>query len=133
MSRRKEGHEDGRGPAPDNHQGMEPVAPEARAKVSLAASPASPSRPTLEDCLRSISEQRAALDWLQDLLIESAREPVPPQEAPLLDAEKAGRFLGIPTSRVYELARQGKIPTVRIGPKCVRFRPAALHDWIVGL
>ncbi len=104
-----------------------------QARVLLTPSQWPPLRLTLEDCLLLIGEQRSALDRLESSLIDAAREPAPTQEQPLLDAKQTGAFLHIPTCRVYELARQGKIPAVRIGAKCVRFRPAALQEWVVRL
>jgi len=40
-------------------------------------------------------------------------------------------LLAVPASYAYELARQGKLPTVRLG-KYVRVRASALAAWLAG-
>jgi len=47
----------------------------------------------------------------------------------LLTAERVAEATGIPLARVYELARLGDIPTVRLG-RAVRFSEPALMAWI---
>jgi excisionase family DNA binding protein len=47
----------------------------------------------------------------------------------LLTAEQVAERLGVPKSWVYARAREGRIPTVRLG-RYYRFRPAALEEWI---
>lgn len=49
----------------------------------------------------------------------------------LLDMKQAAKILNIPTSRVYELARQGQLPTVKLG-KYVRMRRGDLNKWVRG-
>lgn len=39
-------------------------------------------------------------------------------------------MLGVPKSWVYERARTGRIPTVRLG-RYYRFRPEAIERWIL--
>ncbi len=47
-------------------------------------------------------------------------------------ADEIAQILRIPKGRVYELARQGKLPAVRIGRQ-VRFREDAVEAWLSGL
>jgi excisionase family DNA binding protein len=47
----------------------------------------------------------------------------------LLNIPQVAERLAIPTGRAYELARQGKIPIVKVG-KYVRVEPEALIAWI---
>ncbi|HLA09561.1 MAG TPA: helix-turn-helix domain-containing protein [Pyrinomonadaceae bacterium] len=48
----------------------------------------------------------------------------------LLDAKEVAQILKISTQRVYELTRQGILPSVRIGARQIRFEEARLLDWI---
>lgn len=48
----------------------------------------------------------------------------------LLTAKEVSEGLRIPIARVYELARTGVIPVVRLGERQVRFNEEALRDWI---
>jgi excisionase family DNA binding protein len=48
----------------------------------------------------------------------------------LLTADKVAEILGIPKGHVYALARRGQLPTVRIGPRFVRFDPRDLELWL---
>jgi excisionase family DNA binding protein len=47
-------------------------------------------------------------------------------------AEEIAQILRVPKGRVYELARQGKLPVLRIGRQ-VRFREESLDVWLAGL
>ncbi len=47
----------------------------------------------------------------------------------LLLAQEAAALLRVPPNRVYELAKRGVIPCVRIG-RLVRFPEDQLRDWI---
>lgn len=47
----------------------------------------------------------------------------------LLKAEELADLLGLPLWRVYELAREKRIPRVRIG-RSLRFDPNAVSDWL---
>jgi excisionase family DNA binding protein len=65
------------------------------------------------------------------------RAPLPVAEAPvaarparLLGAAEVAEVLGVRETFVYELARRGELPAVRIGERYVRFRPEALWAWI---
>ena len=49
----------------------------------------------------------------------------------LLTAQQAADFLNISRSHFWRLRRRYGIPTVRIG-KGLRFRPEALHAWVLG-
>ena len=48
----------------------------------------------------------------------------------LLSAAQVAELLDVPRSFVYSLARQGSIPTVRLGDRYVRFRGEAIADWL---
>jgi excisionase family DNA binding protein len=47
----------------------------------------------------------------------------------LVTAEKVAEILAVTKPRVYEMAREGLIPSVRMGRQ-VRFNEEALRDWI---
>jgi excisionase family DNA binding protein len=47
----------------------------------------------------------------------------------LLTAQQVAVFLQVPKARVYELAREGLIPTVHLGRQ-LRVSASALDDWI---
>ena len=47
----------------------------------------------------------------------------------LLTAEQVSVLLQVPRARVYELAREGLIPAVRLGRQ-IRVSASALDDWI---
>lgn len=48
----------------------------------------------------------------------------------LLTAEQAGERLQLSKWRMYELAREGLVPCVRIGERQIRFTEQALDEWI---
>ena len=48
----------------------------------------------------------------------------------LLTAKEVAPILRVTLARVYELARERAIPTVRIGERQVRFDESALREWI---
>jgi excisionase family DNA binding protein len=48
----------------------------------------------------------------------------------LLTAKEVSEGLRIPVARVYELARTGVIPVVRLGERQVRFNEDALREWV---
>jgi excisionase family DNA binding protein len=50
-------------------------------------------------------------------------------EESLLTAQQVAVLLQVPTARVYQLAREGLIPCVRLGCQ-VRVSASALNDWI---
>ena len=47
----------------------------------------------------------------------------------LLTAQEVAKILRVSKARVYELARRGVIPSIRLGYQ-VRFSEAALLEWI---
>lgn len=47
----------------------------------------------------------------------------------LVDARLASQMLGLPTWRVWEMARRGEIPHKKIGRRSILFSPAALREW----
>ncbi len=47
----------------------------------------------------------------------------------LLTAQQVAVLLQVPTARVYELAREGLLPAVRLGRQ-IRVSASALNDWI---
>jgi len=58
-------------------------------------------------------------------LMAMSQAPPPAEDAPLLDVDEASAVLNIPKSYVYDLARQGKIPSIKVG-KYLRFQRRAL-------
>lgn len=48
----------------------------------------------------------------------------------LLTAKEVSEGLRVPVARVYELARTGVLPVVRLGERQVRFNEDALRDWV---
>jgi excisionase family DNA binding protein len=56
--------------------------------------------------------------------------PCPERFEPLLTAEEAADHLRIHVKTVQKLAREGKIPTVRMG-KYWRFRLSSLDHWVM--
>lgn len=47
----------------------------------------------------------------------------------LLTAQELSKQLGYPLDRIYELARRGEMPVVRLG-RAVRFDPGAIRAWL---
>jgi excisionase family DNA binding protein len=48
----------------------------------------------------------------------------------LLDAKEVAEILQVNVQRVYELTRQGILPSIRIGPRQIRFEETRLIQWI---
>jgi excisionase family DNA binding protein len=48
----------------------------------------------------------------------------------LLDAKEVAEILQVNVQRVYELTRQGILPSIRIGPRQIRFEDTRLMQWI---
>ena len=48
----------------------------------------------------------------------------------LLDAKEVAEILQVNLQRIYELTRLGVLPSVRIGPKQIRFEETRLMQWI---
>jgi excisionase family DNA binding protein len=53
-----------------------------------------------------------------------------PPVSPLLTATAAAKIVGVSQERIWELSRQGKIPTVKIG-RTRRYRAESVMEWIV--
>jgi excisionase family DNA binding protein len=49
---------------------------------------------------------------------------------PLLTADQVAQLLAVPRTRVWSMSRRGEIPTVRLGPREVRYRPEDIDRWI---
>jgi excisionase family DNA binding protein len=47
----------------------------------------------------------------------------------LITAKQASEALGVALPRVYELARMKMVPSVKLGPRQIRFDPEALTEW----
>jgi excisionase family DNA binding protein len=47
----------------------------------------------------------------------------------LLTAQETSALLRVSCQRVYEMARQGLLPAVRVG-RCVRFDEVRLRSWL---
>lgn len=47
----------------------------------------------------------------------------------LVSADEVAAVLGVTTARVYEMARQGVLPSVRLGRQ-IRFDPDRIKAWI---
>jgi excisionase family DNA binding protein len=48
----------------------------------------------------------------------------------LLTAGEVAELLAVPKTRVWSMSRRGEIPTVRLGPREVRYRPEDIERWI---
>ena len=48
----------------------------------------------------------------------------------LLTAKEVAAILRVKPARVYTLARDGLLPSVRIGDRQIRFQLSALQEWI---
>jgi excisionase family DNA binding protein len=48
----------------------------------------------------------------------------------LIQAKRASEVLSVSLARLYELARLGVIPVVRLGPRQTRFDEDALTEWV---
>jgi excisionase family DNA binding protein len=64
-------------------------------------------------------------------LTEISGHAVSGAEDRLLSVPVVAELLAVPVSYAYELARQGKLPTIRLG-KYVRIRASALTAWLAG-
>jgi len=86
----------------------------------------------LDECpvLLGDLERLKAMAWGK--IVGSQASPAQSKASVLLTMAEAAARLSIPQSRAYELARQRKLPTVRIG-KYVRVSPKALDEYQAGL
>lgn len=48
----------------------------------------------------------------------------------LLTAVEVADLLAVPKTRIWSMSRRGEIPTVRLGPREVRYRPEDIDVWI---
>ena len=82
--------------------------------------------------LVGLLERLKAHAWVQILGSHASQHDSPDVQEPdrLLTIPQVAKRLAISEGRAYELARQGKLPTVKVG-KYVRVEPAALDTWIV--
>ena len=76
-------------------------------------------------------ERLKAHAWVQILGSHASQHNTADVQEPdrLLTIPQVAKRLAISDGRAYELARQGKLPTVKVG-KYVRVEPAALDTWI---
>lgn len=51
------------------------------------------------------------------------------QDSPLIRVAELADYMGLPKPRVYQLAREGILPCVRLG-RAVRFDPIVIQDFI---
>ena len=83
--------------------------------------------------LSPVGQRRLLLRVAALLAALGAREPEPQRPAAagdtLLTMPQVAERLGVPDSEAYALARQGRLPVIRIG-KYVRMRPADLTAFI---
>ena len=77
------------------------------------------------------------LEVIAELLVGLARRVREDQVAAeavsngrLLDVREAAELLGLRVDRTYELARQKKLPSVKIGERSVRFPERAIRLWL---
>lgn len=47
----------------------------------------------------------------------------------LLTAKEVSSATGIPLARIYQMAREGQMPVIRLG-RAMRFDPAAVSEWL---
>lgn len=75
-------------------------------------------------------ERLKAILWSRMMTASySATSPQPPDAVTLLTMPQVAKRLAIPEGRAYELARQGKLPSVKVG-KYVRVPLAELETWL---
>jgi excisionase family DNA binding protein len=67
----------------------------------------------------------AAEDSAVALLVDPASEP-----EGLWNADHVARLLGVTKCAVYLWTRQGHLPHVRVGPRAVRYDPAAIRRYV---
>jgi excisionase family DNA binding protein len=51
-------------------------------------------------------------------------------ENSLLNVREAAALLGISAGTLYHWLSERRVPVVRLGPRCVRFRKSDLDEWI---
>ena len=116
---------------------------------TIELSPVAAARAVVEDpeYLKLLTEimQDTGDDVTKASVLETARsvlanhaEPAASKTRPtspdsLLGAEQVAELLSVSTQTVWRLSREGKIPTVRLGPKTLRYRRNALLEWLAEL
>jgi excisionase family DNA binding protein len=91
------------------------------------------ARVEVTDCpgLLGELERLKAILWTRMVTVSCGTTSSQPRaDAMLLTLPQVAKRLAISDGRAYELARQGKLPTVKVG-KYIRIEPAALDTWIV--
>ncbi len=85
------------------------------------------------EALPPLMAQCAALQSALAARLAAVKPDTPPQPTQeperLLTVPQVAELLGVHPSCVYEVARSGKLPTVRVG-KYVRIAPSALREWL---
>jgi excisionase family DNA binding protein len=61
----------------------------------------------------------------------ASQTPVRRLDGPLLRPDQAAELLSVKTSWVYDAARTGKLPCLRVG-RHIRFTRTMLEDWLAG-
>jgi excisionase family DNA binding protein len=51
-------------------------------------------------------------------------------ETPFLSVADVARVLGISTPRAYQLAAEGRFPSLRLSPRRIRIPRAAFQQWL---
>jgi len=54
------------------------------------------------------------------------------EEPSTISVERAGRYIGVSRSYSYQLVREGRLPTIRLGARRVRIPTAALLRILTG-
>jgi excisionase family DNA binding protein len=62
---------------------------------------------------------------------EQATAAVPLQR--LFTAAEVAKIMGVTTDRIWELSRAGRLPTVKLGQRTLRYRPDAVAAAIEGM
>ncbi len=70
-------------------------------------------------------ERIKVLLWIR---LNNRSDDDPADNGHLLTAEQAAEYLKVPRAYVYELARRGELPSVRLGERYVRFTARALSE-----
>lgn len=111
----------------------EKVGQEMDCAALIASLETAVARVEVTDCLRLLGEleRLKAILWTRMVTVSCGTTSNQPRvDAMLLTLPQVAKRLAISDGRAYELARQGKLPTVKVG-KYVRVEPAALDTWIV--
>ena len=48
----------------------------------------------------------------------------------LLDAKQVGELIGVPASTIYQWTREGRMPVLRLGPRCLRWTRKMVEEWV---